>query len=759
MDSYKISRNILGAASRLLLALSVCLYLTIFAFAAESNKARGPNRLAAEASPYLRQHAYNPVDWFPWGEEAFAKARKENKPIFLSVGYATCHWCHVMARESFEDEEIARLLNENVVSIKVDRERHPEVDQIYMLATELITQHGGWPNSVLLTPDLKPFFASTYLPPAEFRGVIERVAVVWKAEQAALEADGEKVSALIHRIMSARVAASPQNSAAMRKIRDGLLANLDTFNGGLGVAPKFSREPHLITLLHFAERDNDKSALEAAQLTLDHILRGGIHDQIGGGFHRYAVDNTWTVPHFEKMAYNQALMLDALVRAWRISGKDRYRDAARQTIDFVLREMTSQQGGFYSALDAETDGKEGTYYLWTPQQLHEALGPDAKFAIDIFGVTEHGQLDGANVLHLQSTDEELAARHGVGVAELETRLAAIRLKLLAARDKRIRPKRDEKILTAWNGAMIRAFAAAGKAFDEPRFIAAAENAAEFIWRNLRTSDGALLRSYFEGRADLAASQSDYAHLALGLVELYDTTGDDDWLARAVELSEIMLRHFVDEEAGDLYMTAGTQGFVRMKSREDGELPSGNAAALELFAKLAKRHVSPEWSHRADRLAAALSGLAMAAPVTYAYSLAATDVLHRGETGTIRFAGRGAVRVTAKQGPEKLLIQIEIAPGWHINSARPLDDLLIPTRLSLLDTADAAIKYPEPVRRKLGVSDRELALYEGHVEISAPLSTGSKVSWRAVLEFQPCSDHICLDPERMELLIPPVRGSK
>ncbi|MCB1519025.1 MAG: DUF255 domain-containing protein [Hyphomicrobiaceae bacterium] len=744
---------------KIILALAACLHISCVAFAAEAGKAREPNRLAAEASPYLRQHAYNPVDWYPWGEVAFDKARKENKPIFLSVGYATCHWCHVMARESFENEEIARLLNENVISIKVDRERHPEVDQIYMLATELIAQHGGWPNSVLLTPDLKPFFASTYLPPDEFRGIIERIAVVWKAEQAALEADGEKVSALIRRIMSTRIAASPPKAAEMQKARDRLLTDLDTFNGGLGVVPKFPREPHLITLLHFAERDNDKRALEAALLTLDHILRGGIHDQVGGGFHRYAVDNAWTVPHFEKMAYNQALMADALVRAWRISGEDRYEDAARRTFDLLLREMTSPQGGFYSALDAETDGKEGAYYLWTPQQLHLALGEDAQFAIDIFGVTEHGQLDGANVLHMPAGADEFAKRHGLDLAELGIRLDAIRLKLLSARDKRVRPKRDEKILTAWNGAMIRALAAAGEAFRESRFIEAAEKAAEFVWHNLRTSDGELLRSYFEGQADLPASQNDYAHLALGLVELYDTTGNRDWLARAIELAEIMWQRFADDDAGDLYMTADQQGFVRMKSREDGELPSGNAAALELFAKLAKRHKSPEWSHRADRLAAALSGLALTAPVTYAYTLAAMDVLHRGETGAIRSGGKGAVRVTARRRQNTLLVEIDIAPGWHVNSAKPLDDLLIPTRLSLGDVAVAAIDYPEPIRRKLGFSARELSLYEGRVLISAPVSAGPKVSSRAVLEFQPCSDRICLDPEKIELPIPPVRAPK
>lgn len=758
MDSHSTLGSLIGTAAGILLTLAACLHLANPSYAAEAGKARAPNRLASEASPYLRQHAYNPVDWYPWGEKAFEKARKENKPIFLSVGYATCHWCHVMARESFEDEEIARLLNENVVSIKVDRERHPDVDQIYMLATELITQQGGWPNSVLLTPDLKPFFASTYMPPAEFRGIIERVAVVWKTERAALEADGEKVSALIRRIMSARVVASPPNAAAMQKARDELLADLDTFSGGLGVAPKFPREPHLITLLHFAERDNDEKALEAARLTLDHILRGGIHDHIGGGFHRYAVDNTWTVPHFEKMAYNQALMTDALVRAWRLSGEDRYRDAARRTLDFVLRELTSPEGGFYSALDAETDGKEGVFYLWTPQQLREALGPDAEFAIAIFGVTEHGQLEGANVLHLPASADELAKRHGMELGAFSSRVDSIRRKLLETRDKRIRPKRDEKILTAWNGAMIKALAAAGEALDDPRFIKAAERAAEFVWRNLRSKDGELLRSHFEGHSDLAASQIDYAHLALSFVSLYDTTRNRAWLARSVQLAEIMDRRFADADAGDFYMTAYQQGFVRMKSREDGELPSGNAAAIELFSKLSKRHESPEWSHRAERLAAALSGRALRSPVNHAYVLAATDLMHHGNTGAIRFAGKGAVRVTATRRLEALHIELDIASGWHINAAKPLDHLLIPTKLTLVGAPEASIVYPEAVLRKLGISATELALYEGRVVISAPKSSNEKLPSRIVLELQPCSDRICLDPEKLELFVPPFRRS-
>lgn len=720
-----------------------------------SSTTRPANRLAAEASPYLRQHAHNPVDWYPWGEEAFAKARRENKPIFLSVGYATCHWCHVMARESFENTDIAKLLNDHVVSIKVDRERHPEVDQTYMLATELITQQGGWPNSVFLTPDLKPFYAATYLPPDVFRETVARLATVWQSEQAALIADSDKVADVIRRIMTSRIATQSIGEPALRAARAKLLDGLDTFHGGIGVAPKFPREPHLLALLHFAERDGDAKALEAARLTLDNILRGGIHDQLGGGFHRYAVDNAWVVPHFEKMLYNQALLVPALIRAHRLTGAGHYAAAARRALDFVTREMTSKDGGFYSALDAETNGKEGLYYLWTPAEIKEALGSDdAAFAIKAFGATNAGNLEGTNVLHHRDAEAETAASLKLDVNAFQTRLDTVRVKLLAARDLRPRPKRDDKILSAWNGAMILAFAEAGRALGEKSYVETAQRAAAFVWERMGGKDGELKRSYFDGRADLAATQADHVHLALAFLRLFDVTAEVVWLERAAQLAEVMHTRFFDPAAGDYFMTAEAAGFLRAKSRDDGELPSGTSAALELFSRLSRRHANPEWRHRADAIAAALSGLARATPSANAYGLGVIDLHQNGETGPLQFAGKGAVRISAARTSSGVAVTLDIAPGWHVNAPKPLEDFLIPTKLGVEGDAAAAVAYPPAVRRRLSFNAQELALYEGRVALAVTPSPEVSEPLRLKLEIQTCSDKICLDPEMLALRAPP-----
>ena len=713
---------------------------------------RPANRLAGEASPYLRQHAYNPVDWYPWGQEAFEKARREGKPIFLSVGYATCHWCHVMARESFENEGIAALLNQHVVSIKVDRERHPEVDQIYMLATELIAEHAGWPNSVFLTPDLEPFFAATYMPTAAFEQIVVRIAQVWREERHALEADAERIAAAISRILTARVAARAVTREDLARAREAILAELDPFNGGLGVAPKFPREPLLLAMLHFATRDGDEKALQLVTLTLDHILDGGIHDQLGGGFHRYAVDEAWRIPHFEKMLYNQALMTRALVRAWQATGEPRYADGARRALDFVLAELTSAEGAFYSALDAETDGKEGAYYLWTPAEIRAALGSDAELLIKAYGVTAAGDLEGGNVLHLPEPAAEQAPAERLSETAFRDRLRELGDRLLQVRALRPRPRRDEKMLASWNGAMIAAFAEAGHALGEPRYVAVAERAARFVWERLGGAEGRLQRAYFDGRADLDATQADHAHLALGLIALFDVTGEPVWLDRTASLAESMITRFLDTEAGDFYLSASADGFVRAKQRDDAELSSANAAALELLTRLARRHLSPEWRHRADALAAALSGLAMAMPIASASALMALDVHERGEAGPVLFAGKGAVRISVRRDGPAAIVELAIAPGWHVNADKPLDRLLVPTRL-LPEGGEGVAHYPEPIRRKLSFQSGELALYEGHVLLRLEPAAATSSIDRMRLELQPCSDRICLDPETLLIRLP------
>ncbi|MDH3579424.1 MAG: thioredoxin domain-containing protein, partial [Hyphomicrobiales bacterium] len=478
---------------RFCLALVAALFILPEAFAAApgAGEARKANRLINEASPYLRQHAYNPVDWYPWGAEAFKKAKQENKPIFLSVGYSTCHWCHVMERESYSDADIARVINTNFVAIKVDRERRPDVDETYMLATQLISRSGGWPNNVFMTPERKPFYGGTYFPPDAFKSLLVQVAGIWRDEQNTLEKDADNIANAINTIMTRRVEAAEITPKVLKAATQAIVKNLDEFHGGFMETLKFPQEAVQMFLLRQAEKYDDKDALNAVTLTLDNLLNGGIQDHAGGGFHRYAVDPQWRVPHFEKMLYNQALMTQVLVRAYRITGTARYAAAARRTLDYVLDDMTASHGGFFSARDADSGEEEGTFYVWRPEQLEKALSPeDAKFARDVFGVSLIGNFEGqTTVLHLAKTPAEWAAELKISEAAFTTRLDAIRRTLAKTRASREAPLRDEKIVTAWNGMMIAAFAEAAAVLSEDKYRDAALKAATFIWDNIREGDG------------------------------------------------------------------------------------------------------------------------------------------------------------------------------------------------------------------------------------------------------------------------------
>ena len=727
----------------------------IAAAAGGDGEGRKANRLIDEASPYLRQHAYNPIDWYPWGEAAFEKARQENKPVFLSVGYSTCHWCHVMARESFENEAIAKVLNDNFISIKVDRERRPNVDETYMLATEIINQRGGWPNSVFLTPDRKPFFAGTYFPPESFKEILATVIKYWTEENDTLRADADRVANAIQTVMTRRVEAQELTPEALKAAVSSILEDLDAFYGGFTTAPKFPNEAVLLFLLHMAETDGNVGALNAVALTLDGILNGGIHDHVGGGFHRYAVDAQWRVPHFEKMLYNQALLVQVLVRAHRLTGAPRYAAAARRALDYVLADLTDASGGFYSARDAESEGKEGTFYVWTPESVRAALAPDdAKLAEQVFGVSEDGNFEGRTVLHFPEDPEDLAAGTGLALPVLNDRIAAIRTRLASVRAKRAMPHRDEKVVTAWNGMMIAAFAEAAAALGEPRYQTAALKAAAFLWENLYDESG-LKRAYFEGKAALAGQQEDYAYTAVAFLALYDLTHDKLWLTRAERLAEEMAGKFRDAEAGDYFMTASTDTFSRAKSRTDGAIPSGNAMALDLFARLARRTRNPENRIKGEALLAALSGVSVQSPMASGYALKAADTLLRGETGPDRFLAKGVVRAEARfdRASRQLTVTLAMAEGWHVNADKPLEDFFIPTELSVdgMDTVKTA--YPKALTRKLGFHDKELALYEGTVELTATLPATSAKRLKARLRLQACSDKICLEPETAVLTVP------
>ncbi len=709
------------------------------------------NRLINSSSPYLRQHAHNPVDWYPWGKEALEKAKKENKPIFLSVGYSTCHWCHVMAKESYDDKEVASLINKYFVPIKVDRERRPDVDETYMLATELIAQRGGWPNNVFLTPDLKPFYGGTYFPRKDFLEVIRAIAEQWLVSQPNLLSQAERFSYMINQIMTRRMEANEVTPAVLDTAVNEIIRNYDHVNGGFSLSPKFPQEAVLLFLIHMAKQDNNEKALKAVTGTLKGLLNGGIHDHIGGGFHRYAVDAAWEIPHFEKMLYNQAFMSLALLEIYELTGKPSYSQIAIKTLKAVQREFTAPHGGFYSAFDADSEGKEGTFYIWDKKQLQELLPEkDAAWFISRFNVTDKGNFDGKNVLHIskKAIADDQAHRD---------KFHKIRSILLKNRNNRPKPHRDNKTVTAWNGMMIRSFAKAAAMLNDKSFKESAIKAADFIWSNMRKQDGTLYRAWFEGKPSLEATLDDYAHTSLAFIELYDLTDDIKWLKRTEELAAKIQELFYDKEAGDYYRTASTRTFTRGKSRQDGPTPSGNAVTLELFTKLSRRTHTPEYRARAEAIIASLSGIATRTPLSNASTLRSADMLHRGAPANTVYLAQGTVKASARidQKNNQAIVSLKITPGWHINANKTLEDFLIPTTLKISDKKTGIkVKYPKPLIKKLGFNQKELALYEGNIILKLPLPDKKKTqlgNTKLELHLQACSDQICLSPETAFLL--------
>ncbi len=578
---------------------------------------RRPNRLLHEKSPYLLQHAYNPVDWYPWGEEAFEKARRENRPIFLSIGYSTCHWCHVMERESFENDSVAALLNQYFVPIKVDREERPDVDRLYMTAMQAMGLGGGWPLNAFLTPDLRPFFGGTYFPPSATVGrpglmqILPRVHEAWTEQRAQIEAAGERVFdalATLNAPDSAAAGASLERRALFDSCYAALARTYDAEQGGFGSAPKFPSIVNLDFLLRYWSRDPAERAhaRDMALRQLDAMRAGGIHDHLGGGFHRYSTDREWLVPHFEKMLYDQAQIGWAFVEAYQVSGRPEYATTARDVFAYVARDMTSPEGAFYSAEDADSEGEEGRFYVWTPAQVEGLLGKDdAALFMHRYGVTPQGNFEhGTSILHEVHTLAETAKALGMSEADADARLARGRAVLLSARAKRVRPHRDDKVITAWNGLMISALARGARALEDPALAAAAARAAEFVWDHLRNpKTGALWRRWRDGEAAGAGQLDDYADYALGLVDLYGATFDPRWLERAVAVTEAEVERFWDPQEGGFFGNpAGDPSIkLRMKDDFDGAEIAGNSIAAYNLQQLAVLLDRAEWRDKAARL--------------------------------------------------------------------------------------------------------------------------------------------------------------
>ncbi|MCZ8513070.1 thioredoxin domain-containing protein [Paenibacillus filicis] len=584
-----------------------------------------PNRLAKEKSPYLLQHAYNPVDWFPWSEEAFEIARRENKPIFLSIGYSTCHWCHVMERESFEDEEVAALLNADFISIKVDREERPDIDNLYMSVCQALTGQGGWPLTIVMTPEKKPFFAGAYFPKERKYGryglmqLLPQLANKWKEDPAKVAQIGEQIVDETQKRMIANLEGE-LSEAMLDRAYDLYEQTFDPQYGGFGDAPKFPTSHNLSLLLRYWKRTGNPKALSMVEKTLDAMWRGGMYDHIGFGFARYSTDAEWLVPHFEKMLYDNALLTMTYVEAFQATGNRHYANIAEQIIAYVLRDMTDPEGGFYSAEDADSEGVEGKFYVWTPEEIQAVLGKEeAELFCEVYDITPDGNFEGHSI-------PNRIERHPV-TPEEESRLEASRIKLFEHREKRIHPHKDDKILTSWNGLMIMALAKAAAALQKPAYAEAAARAADFVLTKLRREDGRLLARYRDGEAAYLGYADDYAFMAWGLIELFEATFELKWLRHALELNEEMLRLFWDEENGGLFFYGqdGEQLFTRPKEIYDGAMPSGNSAAALTLQKLARYTFNAALSQKADEQLRAFAGSVERYPSGHALFLIALDL--------------------------------------------------------------------------------------------------------------------------------------
>jgi uncharacterized protein YyaL (SSP411 family) len=590
------------------------------------------NRLLTEKSPYLLQHAYNPVNWHPWGEEAFATARREDKPVFLSIGYSTCYWCHVMEVESFDNPEVAQLMNETVIAIKVDREERPDLDAIYMTAVQAMTGSGGWPMSVFLTPEGKPFWGGTYFPPEDrwgrpgFKTVLRSIGEGWKTKRQDLLRSGEALTRAIQASAESGSSA-PLTSAVLETGVRQFAQQYDGTHGGFGSAPKFPRSHSLSFLLRAWSRAQEADTLGMVERTLEAMARGGIHDQLGGGFHRYSTDREWLVPHFEKMLYDQALLARTYLEAYQVTGKSQYAEVARDIFDYVLRDMRDATGAFHSAEDAGEVGKEGEYYVWTPQEIEQALGAeDAALFNRFYGVSAGGNFEnGASILSISIPLESFAAQEQRPVDEVRGQLEAARSKLLVVRSQRKRPHRDDKILTDWNGLLIGALAYGARVLDEPRYAQAAREAASFLLERLQV-DGRLLHRYRDGEAAIPAFLDDYAFLSWGLFELYEATLEVRWLSEAKRLTNEMVRLFWDQGSGGFFFSGDRNERLIAKTKElyDGAIPSGNSVAALDLVRLGQLTMDKTLQGYAERLFQAFSGQISQAPSSSPQLLIALD---------------------------------------------------------------------------------------------------------------------------------------
>ena len=743
----------------------------------------GPtNRLAGESSPYLLLHQHNPVDWYPWGEEALERAKREDKPIFLSVGYSTCYWCHVMERESFSNPAVAAQMNRDFVNIKLDREERPDLDEIYMTATQILTEQGGWPNSVFLTPELKPFYAGTYFPPEErygrpgFPKVLEDMAAAFRDRRKDVEEQAEEMAKAMRHHLEERSqpAPEPPSGAVASRAVDALARRLDRQHGGFGGAPKFPTPSNLYLLLEMAQERPEAGEMLAS--SLDAMARGGIYDQLGGGFHRYATDREWKIPHFEKMLYDNGFLLELYACEHARTGNAQAARVVRQTVGWIAREMTSPEGAFWSAIDAETHGHEGAYYVWTREELMAALGEeDFTFLAPLLGFAGPPFFEGSHyVLHLPEPLEAAAQRRRLPVEDLLRDVDAGRAKLFAARERRERPLTDDKIRADWNGMVIRGLAVAGRLLNEPSFVERAARAADFILNTMRPEGPGgttLLHSWRAGQGKIAAYLGDYVFLVRGLLALHDATEEKRWLHAAVELTREQSRRLRDRTGG--YFVGGVSPDVLFRSKDifDGATPAGNAVAVLNLLDLEDRTGDILWRREARKALCAFTPIVEGFPDAVRMLAIATRRYHEKggipeeveaeyseeRAGHERDAGAAGV-VKLEHEAERLVkshltlgadvdgwrpfrLALEIAPGWHLQANPASEAYLVPTAVTAEGGERRGVVYPagQPVRAAF--AHVPLSVYSGRVEITGEVSGTDRVA----VTYQACDDARCLPP--------------
>jgi len=596
------------------------------------NENKHTNALINETSPYLLQHAHNPVDWYPWGEEALEKARADGKPILLSIGYSACHWCHVMAHESFEDEDIARLMNDNFINIKVDREERPDLDQIYMSAVQMMTGHGGWPMTMFLTPEGVPFYGGTYYPPADrynmpgFPRVLLSVAEAYRSQTDQVANTATAMLGELRRMGLAEESREVLTVEVLDNASRRIVANYDRVYGGFGGAPKFPPAMTLEFLLQTHYRNHSDEILSIVTETCHKMAEGGMYDQLGGGFHRYSVDAKWLVPHFEKMLYDNALLARLYLHVYQLTRDEFYRRIAEEILDYAVREMTDASGGFYSSQDADSEGEEGKFFVWSQQEVLSLLGqPDGAIFSDYYDVTERGNFEDHNILHVKASLEAVALKHGVSVERAGEIIEASRLKLFDIRESRIKPGRDEKILTAWNGLMLASFAEASAILDRADYGDVARANAKFLLSQLK-KDGLLLRTHKAGASKLNAYLEDYANLIHGLLALYEATGELEWFENALELADKMIEQFWDDEAGGFFFTGKSHERLIVRSKEwfDNATPSGNSVAALSLLRLSLLTANDDYRRRATTVLRLMADQVRRYPSAFGFTLTALD---------------------------------------------------------------------------------------------------------------------------------------